>query len=192
MDKDNVNKASTVITIVVFLVLAILLFAWLYNRYDGTVQENNRADEQTVTGQNEEDQSAEILQLTEVASNPQNYIGEEITLEGSIKELFSNRVIMISDTSTKDVLAVLFSVPLNDQQSEQADRLLQTGTNVRVKGEIIQTTPANAEKSYDIDLTSEAESQIEDKVILVADSVIFTDQEEESWYFPDNAPPVTD
>lgn len=189
MNNRNRTRTTTVITLVIILVITMLLFAWLYNR-DALAPDPNATEPRINSSEMENISEDETLPLSEISANPDKYIGEQVTLKGEVREVLSNRIIKITDDTASDELVVLFNTPLNSQQSERAGELLKSGANIIVKGQLFLTTASDTERDFGIDISPETEDEFENKIILAAGAITFTDQDNEEWLFTDSSPPA--
>ncbi|OYX41436.1 hypothetical protein B7Y94_05120 [Candidatus Saccharibacteria bacterium 32-49-12] len=153
------------------------LIAWSLTRDNTDI--DNAIDEVETSVIDDNDGSM----LGRIMEDPSAYVGQEVTVEGEVQDVWTNRVIKISDDMLGDELTVFVKSPLTDAQAEQAEQLLADNANVEVKGTLQEVTLADFEQEFDIDITPEYEADFTGKTVLVADSIRFTDQADAYWEF---------
>lgn len=167
--------------LIILGILLVGLIIWALSRPD------DEAANTTTTTETAEQQDATVddseSMITRITDNPASFLDQTVTVEAEVQDVLNDRVIKVSDDVAGDELTVLMSRPLTAEQAEQAEVFLKDNANVQVTGTVRQATVAEYETDYMFTVEPELEAEFESKVILVADSVIFTDQNGAQWSF---------
>lgn len=181
MEKGRDNKAVLIIIALVVIALLIALVAWVMN--SNNTSNNAVVHESNDTANNGVVEDEKESTLTKILDNPDQYIGQKVTVTAEVQDVLTPRAFKISDDVVGDELTVITSKPLSEQQTQQAEEFLQDNANVRVEGTVRRVTVAEVERDYTITLDPEIEVEFENKVVLVADSINFTDRSDGLWDF---------
>lgn len=182
--EGNSKRLFGIIAAVVLAALLIALILFMVNRANDMAQ-NNAGDQAATTEQPASEEDGALLDR--IVDNPDQYIGQTVTVDREIQDVLSNRIFKISRDVAGDELTVLSRQALSDEQAAQAEEFLQDNANVQVRGTVTRATVAEVERDYGIDLDAGLEAEFENRTVLVADSVAFTDRSGAAWEF--NAEP---
>lgn len=185
MDTEKKNRTVPVLVAVVVIALLIGLIVWALNmnNNDGNADVTNRDNTAVVEDEKEST-------LTKILDDPENFIGKEVTVTAEVQDVFTNRVFKISNDVVGDELLVVAPQALTDKQAKEAEEFLADNANVRVTGTIRRATVSEVERDYSLTLDPQVEVEFENKLILVADTITFTDQSDSIWDFDVNVPDV--
>lgn len=175
----NDNNKSLPITIiaVVALVIIIVVMIWAFNQNDEATTDTVQTDDTAVV----EDEPESTL--TQILDNPDAYVGQSVTVTAEVQDVLTQRIFKISDDTAGDELTVVTAQPLSAAQAEQAETFLQDNANVQVEGIVRAATVTEIERDYTLTLDPELEAEFENTTVLVAQSITFTDQNNDVWEF---------
>lgn len=184
--RENSKPIVTIVVIILLVILAIILIGALTGGDDAT-QTRGNSTTNTSSQADSQDAEADEQQIEQILENPQAYLGQTVTVTGEIEDVLSNRLFEISNEAVGNELLVVAPSALSEQQAEQATEFLQDNANVRVSGTVRQSTVVEFEREYGLDVGSEIEAEFEDRVLLIADRITFTDQSGGTWEFGDTS-----
>lgn len=178
MAKSN-NTVAAAVAVVVIVIVAIVLFMVFNDSDTEDDAVNNNTNNSAAIEENDKEEDT----LEQITENPDNYIGQNVTVTGEVQDVLSDRAFKISGETVGDELLVFASVDLTQEQLDQAEAFLQDNANVRVNGTITRATVVEFEEEYGIEFGTELEAEFEKQIVLVADSITFIDQGGAIWEF---------
>lgn len=164
------NKGASMVKIVA-AILVVIAVGWIIW---AIVDDKGR--EETASPANDQTQNQPESELSKVVDNPENYYKKQVTVEGEVQDVYTNRVFKISDEAIGDELLVITKEPLTAEQAAEAEELLGDNANVKVQGTVRELVLADIEREFDLDLSPELEVEFRNKPVLVADNVRFSDK----------------
>jgi hypothetical protein len=108
--------------------------------------------------------TATTTTIRQVINNPNNFIGQRVSVAGEIARYDGRRVFVLNELDLANTsLPVVSRTPITQD--------LDNGTDVIVTGTLERLVVADIERRYDIDLDVQIEADYKDLLILIADTV---------------------
>lgn len=173
MDNSSDKKRSiTPIVIAVVLVIGAVIAYLVIN--------NNSPDTQTEVDRNantSEQVAGEESQIEKIVDNPADFIGKSVTVQGEIQDVYSPQAFKVSDQAAGDELIVVFPEALPEDRAREAEKFLVDNANAQVTGMVRVAIFAEYERDYGLLFDEPGiEAEFENKPVLVATNVKFTDE----------------
>lgn len=118
----------------------------------------------------------EMVDVTDIVMNPNDYTDTTVTLEGEADDLFSSTVFRLDQKGTVvgDEILVFSRSPIPIQvQADATDNILDDDPDVRVQGTVRMMNVVELERELDLDLDPEIETELDDREpVIIADQVV--------------------
>lgn len=118
--------------------------------------------------------SEEDTRFEQIAENPQNYLGQQVSAVGEVTEIIGSRAIVAESTEFEsNEILVLSKQPLMPVGGGVGDEsfLYQNGDRIAVNGTVREFNLREIEKELGFDLVDEQFSQWEGRSVIIADSI---------------------
>ncbi len=108
-----------------------------------------------------------LVTLSDVADNPDAYMGQTVTVNGEASEILGPQVFRMNEGNLLDIGDEILVVHTEDQ----APADLAEDTNIRVTGTVRTFVEADIEQDFDFGFDEELYVEYENRVAIVADTV---------------------
>jgi hypothetical protein len=169
LNNDGIG-ALVVIAIILALLISGTLAFMLTNR-ENDIPDQVNIDTPTADEITPEDDDL----LSKILDNPTQYYGQQVTVRGEIQDVYTSRVFKISDQTIGQELLIITPKPLSQRQVDEAEDLLEDNADVRATGTIRQLVLSEVESELSLDLDEQIEVEFENKPVLIANSLTFSD-----------------
>lgn len=178
MTRNLNNKGLSPVWTILILVILIALGFLIYTTFIDTDTPTNldapdtpetSVDQETVNPVDDNDT------LSQIVDNPEQFYGQGVTVRGEIQDLYSRRVLKLSDQTIGDELIVILPRALTDAQATEAEAFFEDNADASVTGTVRQLTVAQVEQEFGFDVPADIEIEFTETPVVVADSFKFTD-----------------